>query len=329
MFQAKSGSRFIATISAAALAVVATLSIQSPASAATSYASTDTFLQNSFTNGQFVSGFTPGVPDYGFSIEALLQRKALGESNAQLAGPIGYLLTSPNVSGTTSSSTGYLFKDSSLKLGIAGKWAFASAIFTKRNLTNRKAILTKAISKQLRNGDFGTDTGANTYDRAWLVMGLVANGFDKQAVSLSRAMLRLQIADGGWDDGYTLGTSSPDGTGIVLQALAAVKATAISPAFKKQITAASAKAVAYLNGSLVGGNHYEAYGDANINGTEYAAMGLNAAGKPNSAVTAWIRSQLAPDGGIASPWSAGAGDVYATAQGALALLGSSYVALIK
>ncbi|MFM7030652.1 MAG: hypothetical protein ACKOWK_06285, partial [Micrococcales bacterium] len=284
MFQAKSGSRIIATISAAAIAVVATLSLQSPASAATSYASTDTFLQNSFTNGQFVTGFTPGTPDYGFSIEALLQRKALGESNSQLAGPIEYLLTSPSVSGNTANPSGYLFKDTTLKLGLAGKWAFASALLTKRNITSRKAILTKAISKQLRNGDFASETGANTYDRAWLVLGLVANGFDKQAISLSRAMLRLQISDGGWDDGYTLGTSSPDGTGIVLQALAAVQKLKLSPVYKKRIAGAMNKAVTYLNGSLVGGTHYEAYGDANINGTEYAAMGLNAAGKSNSQV---------------------------------------------
>jgi len=329
MFQAKSGSRFIATISAAAIAVAASLSLVTPASAANSYASTDAFLQAGFTNGQFVTGFTPGVPDYGFSLEALLQRKALGESTSQLAPAVSYLLTNGTNTGTSKSAAGYLFNAGVAKLGLTGKWAFASAVLGAKNLSNRKGLLTAAIAKQQRNGDYPTDSKANTYDRAWLVLAYAANGYDKQAVALSRAMLRFQIADGGWDDGYTLGTSSPDGTGIVLQALAAVKRLKISPLYSKRIAGAMGKAVDYLNGSLVGGTHYESYGDANVNGTEYAAMGLNAAGKPNPAVTGWIRSQLVADGGIQTPWSSGAGDIYATAQGAIALLGSSYIGLIK
>jgi hypothetical protein len=87
--------------------------------------------------------------------------------------------------------------------------------------------------------------------------------------------------------------------------------------------------VAYLKSTIVGGDHFESYGDYNINGTEYAAMGLTAVGKSNSAIKAFIASKLAADGGIQSPWSDGAGDTYATAQGAVALLGKSYLDLVK
>ncbi len=77
------------------------------------------------------------------------------------------------------------------------------------------------------------------------------------------------------------------------------------------------------------GDHYEAYGDYSVNSTAYAAMGLAAVGKKSTAIKSWLLGKLSNDGGLQTSWSAGAGDVYATAQGGLALLGQSYLNLIK
>jgi len=328
MFQTKSGSRFIATFSAAVIAAGIIIAAPSGANAA-SLTSTDNFLKSAFKDSKYIEGFTPGQPDFGFSLEGLLQRKALGEGSAALAPSVAYLLQSKTNTGTTVNYTGYLFNKGALRLGQIGKWAFVSKIVGANNLTTRRSVLASAMGKMLKSGDLSADSGANTYDRAWLVLGLEANGYKAQAVRLANAVIAHQITDGGWDDGYTLGESSPDGTGLVLQALAAAKKSVTGVSILKKFNASIAKGVAYLNGSLVGGDHYESWGDYNINGTAYAAMGLNAVGKPNASIKSWLTGKLASDGGLQSPWSGGAGDVYATAQGAVALLGSSYAAMIR
>jgi hypothetical protein len=326
MFQTKSGLRLIATVAAATITIIGA---GLPAQAASKYAVTDAFLKAKFTNGQFIAGFTPGVADYGFTLEGILQRKALGEPRLSLAPAVSYVLENPTLSGTPSKPSGFLFDaKGNLKFGIAGKWAFTSAAVSANNSPLRKQVLKAILSKIDVTGDLAAGTNANSYDRAWSVLALSANHQQDRALALALKMASHQLADGGFNDGWTLGTGSPDGTGITLQALQSVKQFAS----KKQLAvlnASIAKAVAFLTGSLVSQNHYESYGDYNINGTEYAAMGLTAVGKTNSAVKTWILSKLNADGGLETPWSAGSGDTYATAQGAVAMLGESYLDLVK
>jgi hypothetical protein len=57
-------------------------------------------------------------------------------------------------------------------------------------------------------------------------------------------------------------------------------------------------------------------------------MGLNAVGAGNKAIQTWLKSRLAPSGGLTTPWSNGAGDAFATAQGYVPLIGLSYLDLI-
>lgn len=339
MFEAKSGLRIIATVAATAAiitlagsqvpAIAAPTGSNHTAIAANKFQSTDEFLKNSFTNGQFVAGFTPGKPDFGFTIEAILQRKALGESSGSLSPAVDYSLNNAAVTGTEANPTGYLFDGSQrVKLGIAGKFAFASAVLKANNGANRKQVLNDILSKIDGTGDIAANMSANTFDRAWVVLALEANGFTRQATALGVHMISHQLADGGFNDGYDLGKGSPDGTGIVLQALGSLRHQG-TKGQQRVIAAAIGKAVGYLKANLVSGNHFEAYGDYNINGTEYAAMGLTAAGQKPTAIQAWLVGKLATDGGLQTSWSGGAGDVYATAQGALALLGQSYLNLIK
>jgi hypothetical protein len=76
-------------------------------------------------------------------------------------------------------------------------------------------------------------------------------------------------------------------------------------------------------------DHFEAWGEVDVNGTAYAAMGLAAAGQKNVAIQKWLVTRIAPTGGLVSAYSSGAADIFASAQGYIALLGSSYVSLIK
>ena len=329
MFELKSGLRKFATV-ATFVALASTLLVSNPSHAAVNYSATDGFLKQSFSNGgRYVEGFTPGKADFGFTLEAMLQRYSLGESSADLAPAINYNLTDGSVTGTFDVPKGYLFDaDGKAKLGMGGKFAFVSSVLKAKNQSLRNGILNILKSKIDRSGDFAPDTNANTFDRAWVVLALDSNGFTKQASALAARMIHHQLKDGGFNDGYDLGQGSPDGTGIVLQALAAVKGQG-TPHQRKSAATAIKKAVAYLQKTSIDGKYFESWGDFNMNGTVYAAMGLKAVGANYSKFRTWINSKLATDGGLQTPWSEGAGDTYATAQGAVALLGKSYLDLLK
>lgn len=320
-----------AVIGTFAIGVIATQLVSVPAQAAPNYQTTDAFLKAKFVAGQYIEGFTPGVPDYGFSLEALLQRKALDEPASQLEPAVSYLLINPSVVIGSASTPGYLFSGGRIRLGLAGKWAFVSAALGAKNSALRHQVLNAALAKIDGSGDVAPDAKANTYDRAWLVLALVANHLPKQAVTLAANLSAHALPDGGFNDGFTVGQSSTDGTGITLQALAAAlpltKAARLAKA-SMLITKAESRAVAYLN-KTAQSDHFESYGDADVNGTAYAIMGLVAAGGKPSADISWLKNQLATDGGLATPWSAGSGDTYATAQGVVAMLGKSYLKLIS
>jgi hypothetical protein len=322
MFGTKSGLRVIAAIVAAA---VLSLGV-APANAANPYSKTLAFLKSKFVNGQFIEGFTPGVADFGFTLEGILQRKSLGDSTSGLAKAVAYNLENTAITGTTAKRGGYLFDaEGNLKLGTAGKFAFVSKVVSAKNGPLRAAVVKAIVNKIDATSDL--PASYNTYDRAWAVLALDANGYEKQATVLAAKLVKQQRVDGGFNDGYDTTASSADGTGIVLQAFASVKGQGIT-AHKTAIAASITKAVNYLRRTLVTRDHYEAYGDFNTNSTGYAGQGLIAVGKPHAPIKTWLVSKLATDGGIKSAWSGSAGDIYATAQAAIVLTGKSYVDLL-
>jgi hypothetical protein len=137
-------------------------------------------------------------------------------------------------------------------------------------------------------------------------------------------------ADGGFGSDLSADTTSStaDATGIALMAFAANqgKGTASQKSAKETATAS---ALGWLTANTVKGNHFEAWGDVDVNGTEYAAMGLKSEAKDISAFQKWLASRIAKDGGLATPWSNKAGDTFATIQGLLVLDGRSYSDLAK
>jgi len=100
-------------------------------------------------------------------------------------------------------------------------------------------------------------------------------------------------------------------------------------ATNKSNSATAKKAITWLSKTALVKDHFEAWGDVDVNGTAYAVMGLAASGQKTASLQAWLASRLALTGGLTTPWSEGKADTYATAQGYIALLGSSYVALNK
>jgi hypothetical protein len=174
------------------------------------------------------------------------------------------------------------------------------------------------------------NSNGNTFDYSWAVLGLAANNQQKLANTVAQKLVGLQLADGGFGTDQTGDNlkSSSDSTGIALQAISFAKRTATSSQttrLQKAVIAASA----YLRSTLVTGDHWEAWGDIDVNGTAYAAMGLKAAGAKITAIQNWLKVRLAPAGGFVTPWSNGSGDIFATAQGVAPLLGLSYLDLLS
>jgi prenyltransferase beta subunit len=187
------------------------------------------------------------------------------------------------------------------------------------------ADLKKAVSA---NGSIASSSG-NTFDYAWAILGLATNNQTKLANSVAKSLVSLQRPDGGFGMDQTGDTtkSSADATGIALQALSLAKRSAS----KSQVSIQQNSIIAaskYLRATQVTSNHWEAWGDVDVNGTAYAAMGLKAAGGNISAIQGWLKTRVAPTGGLTTPWSNGQGDVFATAQGYVPLMGMSYLNLI-
>ncbi len=285
------------------------------------------FLLKSFVNGQYLDGFTPGKPDFGFSLEALLQLSQYPAISGQLGAAKYYLLKDSRIIGGAGKS-GYVIDGTSKQLNpaAAAKFAFVSAVVQAGNQDVRNQILSK-LARQSTN-QLALSHGS-TFAYAWVVLALEANHKVAAANRLTKALLKLQQKDGGFAVDSTADStgSSTDATGIALQALAALKHSGATNS--KAVSKAVKLAVGYL-AKTRSGNHWMAWGDVDVNGTAYALMGLRAVGRNVSSGIKWLLSQVsASDGGITTPWSNGAGDRFATAQSLLILKNLSYADLIR
>ena len=299
-----------------------------PATAAENYSSTVSFLAKSFVNGRALEGFTAGTMEYGFTLDAMMQLKAGGRSLVQQLPAVNYMLgTRSQPLGTA--SNGYLFnKDAALSLNVgrAGKFLFTSEVIDVPNNSIRYDVF-KRLAARI-NSKTGEITGVTSgaIDYAWVALGLNSYQEHTLANKVVQKMLTLQNTDGGFGEVDPL-VSTPDSTGLALQAINLRQDFGTTAQDKKRADAEK-KAVAYLISTSVDKNHWNAYGEASVNSTAYAAMGLKAAGKKISAYSLWLKNQLAPKGGFMTSWSAGAGDKFATAQAIAPLLGKSYLDLL-
>lgn len=312
----------------AALAIAISASSVTMAIAADNYSSTVSFLSKSFLNGKALEGSPAGTMEYGFTLDAMLQLKAGGKSLVQQLPAINFML------GTRSqplgnASNGYLFnKDESLSLNVgrAGKFLFVSEALDVPNNSIRFDVFKKLAARI--NSQTGEISGiaSGAIDYAWVALGL--NSYEEHTLAnkVVQKMLTLQNTDGGFGEVDPL-SSTPDSTGLALQAIN-LRQDFGTDAQDKKRAAAEKKAIAYLISTSVDKNHWDAYGEASVNSTAYAAMGLKAAGKKIAIYSAWLKLQLAPKGGFLTSWSNGVGDKFATAQAIVPLLGKSYLDLL-
>ena len=329
MFGPKSGLRNYAAIISITTAL--TLTATTSVTAAPQFASTVSFLSNAMVNGKALDGYPAGTPEYGFTLEAMMQLKAGGKTFVQQLPAITYMLSN-RAQPISPATKGYLFNQDatkSLRVGRAGKFLFTSEVINVPNDPIRYLVFKKlAAAINPTTGEI-TGTQAGSIDYAWVALGLNSYQEYTLANKVVQKMLSLQNEDGGFGESE-VATSTPDATGLALQAIN-YRETFGSDAQDKKRAAAEKKAVAYLLSTDVDDNHWDAFGGPSVNSTAYAVMGLKAAGKKISKLagyTGWLKAQLAPKGGFMTSWSNGLGDPYATAQAYVPLIGKSYLDLL-
>ncbi len=327
MFGPKSG---LLKITAILSIITSTIAVAAPAQAAdaTTNAASN-FLTSKFVEGKAVEGFTPGKFDFGITLESMLQRKAAGRSLASQNAAVNFVLNTRVASGLD-----YLASpsDKTLLPGLAGKFLFTAKALKAPVAPNSNKVLAALKKTIATDGTIAGSTG-NTFDYAWVVLGLQSLGQTALATKVEAKLIALAKTDGGFGYDQTADStnSSVDSTGIALQALASLKGLGgarLAAANKVTTT----KAVAWLNAQKITdaqGPHWESWGAFDVNGTAYAAMGLKAAGQNIAAIGTWLKTKIAADGGVASAWSAGKGDAMATSQSIVPMIGLSYLDLLK
>jgi hypothetical protein len=267
------------------------------------------FLAGKFTtktDGTYLEGFTPGKADVGFTLEAIAQLSQAPSINLTKAEQWA-LATTDQIEDVKGN----------LKLGIAAKWLYVSYLVKYDNKPLREKVA-KALADYWKTG-FDPNVSFNTFDTAWAALALQVSGHSSEARSAAASLTMSSRSDNGWGSDLSTSTtaSSTDATAIALMAFVATDATKGAEVAK-----------AWLQANLHT-DHYEAWGDVDVNGTAYATMALHAAGEDVSKLQAWLKKQVVKDGGLKTPWSAGKGDTFATAQGYLPLIGLDYVGLEK
>jgi hypothetical protein len=269
--------------------------------------------------GEYLEGFSPGVPEYGFSLEAVAQLSQTREIDSTAA--ISFLLESePDF--LYSAETGEIIP------GLAGKYLFASKVTGAANGAQTQMVV-GSLSEVIQEDGTLSLTEASTFDYAWMSLGLYAQDQKDMAKTVSAVLATLAREDGGFgfDNSEFTTNSSTDATAMAIMALVLTKDLDTELTADKQ--RAIDLALGYLDANLVDGSHFVAFDAVDINGTALALMAYIAArGELNESVQAFLVAQIQEDGGIGSPWVENAGDRFATAQGYLALEGKSYLSLL-
>ena len=318
----------IKAATATSIAIALLVTTTPSATAATKYPEAVSFLAKSFVAGKAIEGATAGTYEYGFTLDAMMQLKAGGKSLVQQLPAVNFMLATRSQPIGTALS-GYLFNkdaEKSLNVGRAGKFLFTSQVVNVPNNSIRYDIFKRLAARiNSKTGEI-SGVASGSIDYAWVALGLNSYQEFTLANKVVQKMLTLQNADGGFGEVDPL-VSTPDATGLALQAIN-LRQDFGTDAQDKKRAAAEKKAVAFLLATDVDGNHWEAYGEASINSTAYAAMGLKAAGKKITVYSTWLKSKLAPKGGFITSWSNGLGDKFATAQAYAPLVGKSYLDLL-
>ena len=269
-------------------------------------------------------------PDLGQTSDVALGLAATGGQTATLAKVLSYLEAhgAAYVHGdpTTGEKVGAHYAGSTGKLALVAQATGKNpSSFGGFNLISE---LRKLMGK---DGRFRDDSKfgdfSNPIGQSFDILALKRGAPEGAPRSSIENLLTAQCADGGFAEAFPKAgaacSSSPDATGLALQALVAtdngcpaVKALSWLTAHQQADGSFASKAVDQSKPAT-----------ANVNSTAYAALGLVAGGQSTSKIVSYLSAVQGTDGGLAvNPGTSNKkSDVYASAQALDAFAGSSFL----
>ncbi len=260
--------------------------------------------------------------DYGRTLDAALALLAQGGHDATLGRALTSVEDPTAVASYTQGAPGD--KAGAAYVGATAKLAFVVTATggdpTKVGGVNLISQLTSLEtpdgSRFKDNSSFGDY--ANLFGHSFALLALKQAG---QSVPnpLVQGLLSAQCGDGSFPEGYpkagTTCTGSVDATGLALQALAVVGQGNAQPA---------QAATTWLTGQQKTDGSFP--GQAPVNSTGYAVLGLDAVNAPIGNAISYLTSQQNADGGLRTGTAgATASDDFATSQALPALVGKTFV----
>ena len=323
--------RLLPSLALVTAAAATSVALAVPASAAPADAQATnkaaTWLAAELTDAGTVVGSYPGgdgqavtYTDWGRTLDAALGLLAAGGHDDVLGRTLTSVATPTAVLEYTRGAPGD--RSDAAYVGATAKLAFvievtggdATAVGGVDLLAQLLSLTTPAgrFADRSAYGDY-----ANVYGHAFALLALDAAG-RTPADALVQGLLSAQCTDGSFPESYpkagTTCTGQVDATGLVLQALAALDLGS---------SEAAQRATTWLQGKQQAGGGFP--GEAPVNSTAYAVLGLNAVGADTTSAVAYLAGQQNADGGLRRGAGTGsASDLFATAQALPALAGTTF-----
>lgn len=259
--------------------------------------------------------------DYGRSIDAALGLLAAGGHDDVVGRTLASITETSAVQQYTQGAPGD--RPDAAYAGATAKLALFVAL-TGGDITDVGGIdllaqLQSLITPEGRLADRSTfGSFANVFGHAFALLALdsAARTVPDELVS---GLLAVQCADGSFPQDYEPTppaecTGQVDATGLVLQALAGLNLANSD---------AAVRAADWLAGQQRADGSFP--GEAPVNSTGYAALGLRAVARPTDAAQDYLASQQNSDGGLRrGAGDSTASDLFATAQALPALAGTTF-----
>ena len=277
-----------------------------------SHPATSKFVFDKFNNGEFLDTFTPNDPEEGITLEAMAQLSALGYDKTKQEKAVAWV-----------KANAASFDSIGLK---------ASYIFTAHALDFADDQTVRTAVEEVKAG-VGSDGSldGNNFVYSWVIFALLAESETELANTVALKLTTLAEVSGGYK--YTQGdTQTETATDVTSFAIMSLKASLGTGSESDEAAKENAidKAKAFILGTMVDQNHWNAYGDVDISGTAYGIMAMNSLAIDSMKGHDWLKSRInSEDGGVIAPWTDPSSDTFSTAQSLLALSHLSFADVLN
>lgn len=270
---------------------------------------TSQFVMDSFQDGQFLDPFEEGKPDMGLTLEAIANLSVLGYSKSDLQQQIDWVIANTSLLTSAGLKANYVYT------------AYVGGYSNDPSVVAQLQIMKDVIAED------GTVKDTNNFAYSYVLLALIAGEQNELANKVALKLISNAEVTGGYK--YTKGdTESFESADVTAFALMSIQAS-LGLGSQEAETAKQFsidKSREWLLNNLVTQDHFEAYENVDLGGTSYGTMALISAGQDATKLVAWLAARInKEDGGIPSPYSANASDVFTTVQ---ALLPLSSVTLV-